>query len=502
MLSKQSNKEKYHAHGVSGRFRPGEVPQHKMPDKGIMPVVAYQMITDFLDLDGMNNQNMASFLTTYCDEEANKLILKCIPRNFADHNAYPHMLELHEHCIDMLADLFHDPDRARAVGVATVGSSEAFELAALSLKFRWREKMRRLGKPTDRPNIIFGCNAQVALEKFARYFDVEARMIPVTEDSHFAADFRHVRELVDENTIGVVAILGSTYSGQFEDASLLNDELERLHSEQPQLDVPIHIDAASGGFVAPFAYPQLRWDFRLSRVVSINVSGHKYGLTYPGLGWVIFRDESMLAKDLVFTVDYIGGPQPTYTLNFSRPSAMMVTQYYNFIRLGREGYRNIISSCLENARLLSDLLQRSGLFVLRSELDDPHGALPLVAFSLSPTAWDNNDLIRFDEFDLQHAVKRKGWLVPAYNLPKSCEHINICRVVVREEHTANIIEALANDLISSAHSLRAERVKICKQALECVGHHGAIPPSEKKHQPTEDDMKRAKKTQSLFKGVC
>ena len=320
----------------------------------------------------------------------------------------------------MLADLFHAP--AETTGTRTQGSSEAIMLGALSLKWKWRERRQAAGKSTDRPNLVFGGDVHVVWDKFCRYFDVEPRIIPLQPD-RFTIGPEDVEPHVDENTIGVAAVLGTTFTGHADDIVGINDLLVRLHDERG-LDVPLHIDGASGGFVWPFLYPDSAWDFRLERVRSINVSGHKYGLVYPGLGWLVFREPSDLPEDLVFYENYLGKRDATFTLNFSTGAAMVLAQYYNFVRYGHDGYRYIMETMQANAAALADRIVETGYFEL---VGDPGAEqLPLVAFKLA----GERD---YDEFDIaaQLAAER-GWMVPAYTLPPNAEHVTIMRALVKQ----------------------------------------------------------------------
>jgi len=322
-------------------------------------------------------------------------------------------------------------------------------LAALAFKFNWRRQRKEKGLSYDKPNIIMGANAQVALEKFAVYFDVEARLVPVTKESHFVMPVEEAVKLVDENTIGVVAILGSTFTGRFENVEELNTALEKLQAEKGW-NVPIHVDGASGGFVAPFLFPDLKWDFRLPHVKSINASGHKFGLVYPGVGWCIWRSKEDVPEDLIFHINYLGGNFPSFTLNFSKGSGQVIAQYYNFLRLGRIGYQGIINNCASNALLLDKCLRASKYFLVHSDLTT---GVPLVAFSILDEVAKTVD---FTEYDISHKIRQRGWIVPAYNLPKNCENINVLRIVVREGHSEDLIENLIKDLLWAFETLRDE----------------------------------------------
>ena len=304
-----------------------------LPEESMDPDAAYQLIHDELALDANPVLNLATFVTTYMDDEADRLIVETANKNAIDWDEYPQTVALQDRCVNMLARLFHAAEHHDAIGTATVGSSEAIHLAGLAMKFRWRKARTAAGLPSDRPNIVMGANVQVCWEKFARYFDVEPRYVPLTP-TRFVIGVDEAMALVDENTIGVVGILGSTYTGEYEPIAALDAALTKLCDARNvgpagdasgwKWDVPLHVDAASGGFVAPFLTPELLWDFRLQRVHSINVSGHKYGLVYPGVGWVIWRESADLPKELIFEVDYLGGAHANFGLNFSRGAGQIV----------------------------------------------------------------------------------------------------------------------------------------------------------------------------------
>jgi glutamate decarboxylase len=425
-----------------GLLRP--VPRYELPEGPMIPKVAYQLIHDELSLDGNPALNLATFVTTWMDEEASRLMSESADKNAIDWDEYPQTVEIQDRCVSMLARLYHAPEHHCSVGTATVGSSEAIHLAGLAMKFRWRNARQAKGLPVDHPNIVMGANVQVVWEKFARYFDVEPRYVPLTE-TRFVIGVDEAMAYVDENTIGVVGILGSTYDGQYEPIEGLDRALGELWDQQGW-DVPLHVDAASGGFVAPFLQPDLPWDFRLPRVRSINVSGHKYGLVYPGVGWIIWRDETDLPEELVFTVDYLGGSHANFGLNFSRGAAQIIAQYYNFIRLGRSGYHEIMSALHETARWLAGEIERIGGFELLGDGRD----LPVVCFRL---ARDEG----FSVFDISELLRERGWIVPAYRMAPDAEDVAVLRVVVREGLSRDMASALVSDLAWALSHLRAGR---------------------------------------------
>ena len=315
------------------------IPRHEIPAAEIAADTAYQIIHDELMLDGNARMNLATFVTTWMEPQAEKLMAECFDKNMIDKDEYPQTAELEVRCVNMLSRLWHAPAGDQATGCSTTGSSEAAMLGGLALKRRWQQQRARDGKPSDKPNVVMGINVQICWEKLANYWDVEMRLVPM-EGERFHLSAEEAVKLCDENTIGVVAILGSTFDGSYEPVAEICAALDDLQS-RTGLDVPVHVDAASGGFVAPFIDPELEWDFRLPRVASINTSGHKYGLVYPGVGWIVWRDAAALPDDLIFWVNYLGDNMPTFALNFSRPGAQVVAQYYNFLRLGFEGYRKV-----------------------------------------------------------------------------------------------------------------------------------------------------------------
>jgi len=481
-----------HSLAYSSRYVRSEVPKFRMPEDSIEAAAAYQIIHDSMILDGNSSQNMATFVTSWMEPEATKLMIESMGKNFADKDEYPKTVELQERCVSMLAGLWGAKSEAeeKPVGTSCIGSSEAFTLGALAMKFRWRNKRKAEGKPHDKPNIIFGHNAQVALEKFARYFDVEVRQVLISEESRYVMDPKLAVSKVDENTIGIVTILGSTFTGHFEDVKGLSDALDALQKEKGW-DVPIHVDAASGGFVAPFAFPKLVWDFQLPRVKSINASGHKYGLVYPGVGWIVWRDIKMLPEELIFHIDYLGDDTPTYTINFSRSANQVVGQYYNFLRLGKKGYTDVIQNCLENAKFLSQCIELSKYFNMISEVHKGEPSVPVVSFNLNMK--DNG--FEFDEYDLSKELKHYGWIVPAYKMPPGRDDMHILRIVVRECHSREFLIELFTDLIKSVETLD----KLCKSrgpvTKSVVGTE-----SDPNHRRNSDSLTQSHP--STFTSVC
>ncbi|XBJ02339.1 hypothetical protein VPH35_021739 [Triticum aestivum] len=434
----------------ASRYVRTALPRFRIPEQSIPKDAAYQIINDELMLDGNPRLNLASFVTTWMEPECDKLIQNSVNKNYVDMDEYPVTTEFQNRCVNMIAHLFNAPigEDETAVGVGTVGSSEAIMLAGLAFKRKWQNKMKAEGKPHDKPNIVTGANVQVCWEKFARYFEVELKEVKLRE-GYYVMDPAKAVELVDENTICVAAILGSTLNGEFEDVKMLNDLLVAKNAETGDFidrsvglvdrltrwDTPIHVDAASGGFIAPFIYPELEWDFRLPLVKSINVSGHKYGLVYAGVGWIIWRNKEDLPDELIFHINYLGADQPTFTLNFSKGSSQIIAQYYQLIRLGFEGYKDIMQNCRDNAAVLREGVENMGYFHLVSK----DSGVPLVAFSLK-------DSSKYTVFEVVESLRRFGWIVPAYTMPADAEHIAVMRMVIREDFSRGLAERLITDL--------------------------------------------------------
>jgi glutamate decarboxylase len=422
------------------RFLTEDAPDGPFPESGMSALDAMRLVDEELALEGDPNRNLATFVTTWMEPEAQRLIGENLYRNFIDHAEYPISAEVEQRCIRMLADLYHAP--GETTGARTQGSSEAIMLGALSLKWKWKQRREADSKPVDKPNLIFGGDVHVVWEKFCRYFDVEPRIVPLSPDKYTIGP-DDVAPHVDENTIGVAAVLGTTFTGHKDDVVGINDLLVRIKKERG-LDVPLHVDGASGGFVWPFLYPDSPWDFRLEQVRSINVSGHKFGLVYPGIGWLIFREKADLAKDLVFEENYLGKTDSTFTLNFSTGSAMVLAQYYNFVRYGRAGYTYIMQNMQTNAQVLADKLEAMGLFEIIGREEEQ---LPLVAFRLA----DDNG---YDEFDIAWQLSaERGWMVPAYTLPPNAQNETIMRALVKETMSREHVDTLARDIEEACSTL-------------------------------------------------
>jgi glutamate decarboxylase len=410
-----------------------QVPLHWMYDKGIDHDVAYELISSELLLDGQARLNLATFVTTWMPSTAGRLMAETADKNMIDKDEYPQTAEIESRCVNIIARLWNCSE-AQATGCSTTGSSEAAMLAGMALKWRWRERRRAAGKSTDKPNLVMGVNVQVCWDKFCRYWDVEPRLVPMEGERYHLGPEEAVAQC-DENTIGVVAILGSTFDGSYEPVKEISGALDRLEADKG-LYVPLHVDAASGGFVAPFLQPDLEWDFCLPRVQSINASGHKYGLVYPGVGWAIWRDEEALPKDLIFDVNYLGGHMPTFALNFSRPGSEVIAQYYMFTVLGREGYREAMQGAQDIATHISSGVAEMGPYWLLSEGRD----LPVFAFALK------QEVENYTVFDVSDRLRQRGWLVPAYTFPENREDLSVLRVVIRTGMNMEMADLLLDHL--------------------------------------------------------
>ena len=415
----------------------GPTPRHAIPECGMSPSTAYHLIHDELIVDGSSRFNLATFCSTWMEPEAHHLMTETFDKNIIDKDEYPQTAELEMRCVHMLAELWNAPDPAGTIGTSTIGSSEACMLGGLALKWAWRNKLRKSGKlpkgAVEQPNLVMGTNTQVCWHKFCRYWEVEAREVPL-EGGEMVTDPERAVAACDQNTIGVVCVLGSTFTGHYENVAALSAALDRLQ-ERTGFDIPIHVDGASGGFVAPFLQPHLVWDFRLHRVKSINTSGHKYGLVYPGVGWVVWREPADLDPALIFNVDYLGGAMPTLALNFSRPASQVVAQYYNLIRLGRSGYRAIHEACREVAIELAGEIAALGPFRILSSGHD----LPVIAWTLAdPANWSL--------YDLSDRLRDRGWQVPGYRMPANRQEMVIQRAVIRNGFTHDLAGMLVQDM--------------------------------------------------------
>lgn len=432
------------------RFAVEDLPTYEIAENEIPKEIAYRLVKDDLSLDGKPALNLASFVNTFMEKEAEDLMTEAFSKNFIDFEEYPQTVELQNRCVSMIGRLFNVPtsNSIAPVGTSTVGSSEAIMLAVLAMKKRWQKSRISAGKPYDKPNIVMSSAVQVCWEKAARYFEIEEKYVFCTQD-RYVIDPGEAVNLVDENTIGICVILGTTYTGEYEDAKAVNDLLI-----EKNIDTVIHIDAASGGFVAPFVVPELEWDFRLEKVVSINVSGHKYGLVYPGVGWIIWRGTEFLPKELIFNINYLGADQASFTLNFSKGASQIIGQYYQLIRLGKSGYRAIMFNLTQIANYLSECLKQLGFIILSQNTVK---SLPLVAFRLNPTSKRH-----YDEFSLARQLRSRGWILPAYTMAPHSEKLKMLRIVLREDFSKSRCEQLLQD------------IKLCLKFMDSLNEEDAL----------------------------
>ena len=419
------------------------LPKYKFPRRETDPDAAYQLVHDQLLLDGNSRQNLATFCQTWVEPEIQKLMDECLGKNLIDKDEYPQTAELETRCVHMLSDLWNSPDTANSRGCSTTGSSEAAMLGGLAMKARWRNQRKAAGKPATKPNLICGL-AHSCWPMFARYFDVELRQIPC-EGRRLLMSPEEVIKRCDENTIGVVPTLGSTYTLQYEpvrEVAIALDDLE----EEYGLNIPIHVDAASGGFIAPFIHPSVVWDFRIQRVKSINASGHKFGLAPLGCGWVVWREARELPEELIFKVQVVGGSMRVCALNFSRPAGQIVAQYYNFIRLGRAGYAKITQGCADVAAWLAEEIKKLEMFAV---IYDGRGGIPGCTWTMK-----RNEDPRFTLYDLANQLRVKGWQVPAYPMPANRSDLVVQRVVTRLGVSRDLAGLLMEDMKGAVRQLQ------------------------------------------------
>lgn len=441
---------------IYGSFELSEsLPKYKFPKAEQNPRQVYAEIHDELMLDGNSRQNLATFCQTWSEPEIHQLMDECMDKNMVDKDEYPQTAEIEARCVHMLADLWNAPDAESTVGCSTTGSSEAAMLGGMAMLRRWQAKQKKAGKPFDKPNLITG-PVQICWHKFTRYWDIEHREIPM-EEGRLLMSPEEVIKLCDENTIGVVPTLGVTFTGQYEPVEAVAKALDQLEAEKGW-DIPIHVDGASGGFLAPFCAPDLVWDFRLTRVKSINTSGHKFGLSPLGVGWVIWREEQSLPEELIFYVNYLGGNMRDIALNFSRPGGQIVCQYYNFIRLGSEGYQKIHSACYRTAKFLSAEIEKLGLFEIIFDGEMKEG-IPALCWKIK-----EGQNLSFDLYDLADRLRARGWQVPAYSMPANQNDLVVQRILVRNGVSRDLGALLLKDM---------------RDALEYLEKHGEHLPDKK-----------------------
>lgn len=402
----------------------------------LIRLAAYRLVSDELILDGNSRQNLATFCQTWLEPEVRDLMRETLDKNMVDKDEYPQTAAIEARCVHILADLWNSPEAENILGTSTTGSSEAAMLGGMALLWKWRERRRAAGLSTDKPNLICG-PVQVCWHKFARYWDIELREIPMEHDRLIMTP-DEVLSRADENTIGVVPTLGVTFTGQYEPVQAVSAALDDLQA-RTGLDIPIHVDGASGGFLAPFTAPDIVWDFRLPRVKSINASGHKFGLAPLGVGWIVWRDASELPEDLIFEVNYLGGNMPTFALNFSRPGGQVIAQSYNFVRLGREGYQRVHQACYDTAMYLAVEIAKLGHFEIINDGSPEHG-IPAISWKLVEGAEHG-----FTLFDLADRLRTRGWQVPAYTMPADRQDLAVQRILVRAGFSRDEASLLMDD---------------------------------------------------------
>lgn len=449
-----SERSRDHDHGkddawsesaFASRYTSAHVPKDRLPEEEMPSHIAYQLVSDMRTLDCNPRLDLASFVTTWMEPEAGRLMMESLAVNHVDMEQYPSSTEMQNRCVTMLTNLYHGEcdNNGIGTGTATIGSSEAIMLGGLAMKKAWQAKRKAAGKPYDKPNLVMGYEVQVCWEKFTRYFDVEEKFVHLTTDC-FVMTPEKMIEAIDENTIGVCAILGSTYTGEYEDIEKMDRLIGELN-KKTGWDVPIHVDAASGGFVAPFIFPDLKWDFQLPNVKSINVSGHKYGLVYAGLGWILFRNRAALPEELIFHTNYLGSDQPSVTLNFSKGASNIIAQYYMFLRLGFRGYKKIMSNLMTVTQRLQEGILETGHFTILSHKEK---GLPLVAFSLNDTVEKDGKHHKrnYSEYDIADRLRMHHWFLPAYTMAPDAGEVKLLRCVVREDLSMGMVDNLVADI--------------------------------------------------------
>lgn len=438
------------------------LPKYKMPDSEQNPRLAFQMVSDELLLDGNSRQNLATFCQTWVEPEVVELMSMTLDKNIVDKDEYPQTAEIESRCVHILADLWNSPQANNALGTSTIGSSEAAMLGGMALLWRWRDALKAQGKSIEKPNLVTG-PVQICWHKFCRYWGVEIREIPM-EGDRYIMNAAEVIKRCDENTIAVIPTLGVTFTGQFEPVQEVSTALDKFEQDTG-INIPIHVDAASGGFLAPFLQPDLIWDFRLARVKSINASGHKFGLSPLGVGWIIWRDKVDLHEDLVFKVNYLGGEMLDFALNFSRPGSQVIAQYYNFLRLGKDGYHKIHANCRDIAMYLSSEIALLGPFDI---IYDGSDGIPAICWQLK-----SGQEHPYTLFDVADRLRTRGWQVPAYTLPSHLEDRAIQRIIVRHGFTHDLANILLDDFRAALEHLEKHPVSSTVSETECGGfNHG------------------------------
>lgn len=416
------------------------IPQHSTPAE-----TAYQIVKDETFPQTQPRLNLATFVTTYMDDYGTRLMNESVGINFIDETEYPRVAVMCGRCINMIANLWNSPEKNEwKTGAVGIGSSEACMLGGVAAWLRWRERRKAEGKPYDNPNLVMSSAYQVVWEKFCQLWQIEMRTIPITKE-YPTLNIERTIAMCDENTICVVPIAGVTWTGMNDNIEALNNALD-IFNTMTGYNIPIHVDAASGGFILPFIDPKKKWDFRLKWVLSISTSGHKYGLVYPGLGWVVWKDKKYLPKEMSFSVNYLGASVSQVGLNFSRPAAQILAQYYNFIHLGFEGYKEIHSNSMDIARYCHSEIGKMDCF----ENYSPIVENPLFIWSLKP---EYERKANWTLYDLQDKLMQSGWMVPAYTMPKSIEDMVVMRIVVRQGMSRDMADMLLKDIANAVAEL-------------------------------------------------
>jgi len=438
------------------------MPKLLFPDGERDPRNVYAAIHDELMLDGNSRQNLATFCQTWEEPEVHLLMDECMDKNMVDKDEYPQSAEIENRCVHMLADLWRSPSATASIGTSTTGSSEAAMLGGLAMKHRWEAQQKQAGRPTAKPNLVTG-PVQICWHKFCRYWGIEHREIPI-EAGHLLISAEDVIQRCDENTIGVVPTLGVTFTGAYEPVEAIAGALDLLQHSSGW-DIPIHVDAASGGFLAPFCSQDLSWDFRLPRVKSINASGHKFGLAPLGAGWVLWREANDLPEEMVFWVTYLGGNMRDIALNFSRPAGQVICQYFNFLRLGREGYRKIHTACYETAQFLAREIENLGPFKIIFD-GTSNAGIPAVCWRIKPGSEPG-----FNLYSLADRLRVRGWQVPAYPLPANCQDLTVQRILVRRGVSRDLATLLLEDIKQSLDYLERHPSQSDLSGAEGCGFH-------------------------------
>ena len=446
-------------HEVERSAHDADAETYVFPELRQDPQSVYECIHNQLVLDGNSQQNLATFCTTWIEPEVQQLMDESADKNMIDKDEYPQTAAIEERCVHMLADLWNSPEAATTIGCSTTGSSEAAMLGGLALKWNWRKRQRAAGNSIETPNLIMG-PVQVCWHKFCRYFDVEIREVPMEGDRLLLTP-EEVLKRCDENTIGVIVTLGVTFTLQYEPVKAISDALDELET-RTGLHIPIHVDGASGAFLAPFLQPDLLWDFRLPRVKSINASGHKFGLAPLGVGWALWREKHDLPEELIFDVNYLGGNMPTFALNFSRPGGEIICQDYNFLRLGNQGYRELQTECAALGRYLAEKIAALGPFKI---IYDGEGGIPGLRWELKDPANAS-----FTLYDLADRLRDRGWLVPAYSMPPNREDLVIQRILIRHGFTREMAHALLVEMQAALDHFAENPIDLTLVGAETSGH--------------------------------